>query len=206
MHKTWISSSAAALLSRLSPLFQLLGNVLQHLSDTHCSLIVLQCQAYLAKVASTADRIRQTLTQTYNLQHLQALMFVRSLHRAYSRQHQAGQICPGVEPMLKSQLCRQDCVIIPTCLPNFLGLSRLYHLAGMLLHFYLVHSVRLQASVQVPGTSRNIQPKLCVHCVCVHARLRRRVSNLPYHLQLLMCLRDSSCVPGIKGSPACPLP
>ena len=58
------------------------------------------------------------------------------------RQHQAGQFCPGVDPMLKSQLRRQDWFAEP---------SRLYHLAGMLLKFYLMHSVRLQASVQVPG-------------------------------------------------------
>ena len=59
------------------------------------------------------------------------------------RQHQASQICPGVDPMLKSQLRRQDCW--------FAEPSRLNHLAGMLLKFYLMHSVRLQASVQVPG-------------------------------------------------------
>ena len=57
-------------------------------------------------------------------------------------QHQASQICPGVDPMLKSQLRRQDCW--------FAEPSRLYHLVGMLLKFYLMHSVHLQSSVQVP--------------------------------------------------------
>ena len=32
------------------------------------------------------------------------------LQPAYSRQHQAGQICPGADPMLKSQLRHQDCI------------------------------------------------------------------------------------------------
>ena len=66
-----------------------------------------------------------------------------------ANQHQASQICPGVDPMLKSPLRRQDCIDNSYW---FAEPSRLYHLAGMLLKLYLMRSVRLQASVEVPGT------------------------------------------------------
>ena len=53
--------------------------------------------------------------------------------------------------MLKSQLRRQDYIDHSHW---FAAPSRLYHLAGMLLKFYMLHSVHLHSSVQVPGTAQ----------------------------------------------------